>query len=181
MFSPDMRMYVNTDRFAKSVYKHRAFHTVQPNQELQLLVHREGNSDFVFESIHSLLDRSDDMFEEQLDLANIRENAKEIASGVYKVKDNTFVKVTLKSQGVDYTIVGVSEVPAPSVRAPLPGESCPLCYDDFSNLSDISKPDEQVVSLTCSHKYHRGCIEEWINLKGKCPYCTVDAIIVGSF
>lgn len=48
MRSPDMRIYVNADRFAKSVYKHRAFHLIQPNQELLLLVHREGNSGFVF-------------------------------------------------------------------------------------------------------------------------------------
>ena len=81
------------------------------------------------------------MFEEQLDLPNIRANAKEIASDVFKVEDKTFFKVTIKSQGVGYTIVGVSALTAPTVRALLLGESCPRCYDDFSKLSDISKPD----------------------------------------
>ena len=42
---------------------------------------------------------------------------------------------------------------------------CTICLDENT---------ENLVELTCSHKFHLNCIEEWYKRKNTCPNCRID-------
>lgn len=41
---------------------------------------------------------------------------------------------------------------------------CAVCLEDFQQ-------DEQVMNLSCSHKYHSACLLPWLASHPHCPYC----------
>lgn len=41
-------------------------------------------------------------------------------------------------------------------------DDCIICYENM---------DKNIVMLHCGHKYHRDCINEWLNYKDSCPMC----------
>ena len=44
-------------------------------------------------------------------------------------------------------------------------EECPIC------LGSISTQDNAVMMPGCSHVFHEGCVDKWVNLHSTCPYC----------
>ncbi|XP_021846256.2 putative RING-H2 finger protein ATL21A [Spinacia oleracea] len=45
------------------------------------------------------------------------------------------------------------------------GEICPICLNDYS-------PNHILKILpNCHHRFHVGCIDEWLRAKGNCPVC----------
>ncbi|KAK9288130.1 hypothetical protein L1049_016578 [Liquidambar formosana] len=44
------------------------------------------------------------------------------------------------------------------------GKVCAVCLEDFG-------ADKQVISLSCSHKYHSKCLLPWLAAHPHCPYC----------
>jgi hypothetical protein len=43
-------------------------------------------------------------------------------------------------------------------------ENCPICQDELKNESTIR-------TLPCSHKFHKDCIQKWIEMRNLCPLC----------
>jgi hypothetical protein len=43
-------------------------------------------------------------------------------------------------------------------------ESCPICIDDY-DLGD------NIMTLNCSHAFHKECITPWLLSRGNCPIC----------
>ena len=43
-------------------------------------------------------------------------------------------------------------------------EACAVCFDCFN-------PDDVVVVLPCSHRYHAGCVKPWLRRANSCPTC----------
>ncbi|KAK2404782.1 hypothetical protein P8452_10390 [Trifolium repens] len=41
---------------------------------------------------------------------------------------------------------------------------CAVCLEDFHQ-------DEEVMNLSCSHKYHSACLLPWLEQHPHCPYC----------
>lgn len=46
-----------------------------------------------------------------------------------------------------------------------PGTDCVIC------MADIDPEDAQRVSTPCGHKFHRICLEQWMDVKMECPTC----------
>jgi len=44
------------------------------------------------------------------------------------------------------------------------GEMCPICHDNVASNNDR-------VTLSCKHEYHRKCIKGWLSRKDTCPMC----------
>lgn len=43
-------------------------------------------------------------------------------------------------------------------------EDCPVCLEHFL-------PGEEIIHLPCFHKFHIGCLTQWLIICGECPYC----------
>ncbi|CAF1265600.1 unnamed protein product [Adineta ricciae] len=43
--------------------------------------------------------------------------------------------------------------------------ACPICFDGI----DLDDPTE--ICSTCTQKYHRNCILQWLKKWSHCPYC----------
>lgn len=56
---------------------------------------------------------------------------------------------------------------APSVTI----DDCSICMKKMNN-------EKKVAELECSHKFHKKCINEWMEIKMTCPYCRAYAVIV---
>ncbi|XP_045793084.1 E3 ubiquitin-protein ligase RZF1-like [Trifolium pratense] len=44
--------------------------------------------------------------------------------------------------------------------------TCSICLCELSN-------DSSAVQISCSHVFHRDCIEKWITVKRTCPLCRI--------
>jgi len=54
--------------------------------------------------------------------------------------------------------------------SPLLGENCAVCKELFS-LTSENPEDQVVVTLSCNHAFHEGCIVPWLKSSGTCPVC----------
>jgi hypothetical protein len=43
-------------------------------------------------------------------------------------------------------------------------ENCPICQDELKDESTIQ-------TLPCNHKFHKDCIQKWIEMRNLCPLC----------
>lgn len=43
-------------------------------------------------------------------------------------------------------------------------EDCPVCLEEFF-------PGEQIICLPCFHRFHIGCLTQWLIICGECPFC----------
>lgn len=43
-------------------------------------------------------------------------------------------------------------------------EECQICKNEFEE-------EEELVAITCLHKYHKECIFQWLEYKKFCPLC----------
>lgn len=43
-------------------------------------------------------------------------------------------------------------------------DNCPICQDEM-------KANETIQTLPCSHKFHKDCIQKWIEMRNLCPLC----------
>ncbi|KMZ59125.1 RING/U-box superfamily protein [Zostera marina] len=43
-------------------------------------------------------------------------------------------------------------------------ESCPICLEDYTD-------ENPCITMLCSHKFHLGCLCEWIERSDDCPIC----------
>ena len=44
-------------------------------------------------------------------------------------------------------------------------DECPICYEKF-------KVDNLIRLLpNCKHIFHRNCIDQWLEIRGMCPFC----------
>jgi Ring finger domain len=47
--------------------------------------------------------------------------------------------------------------------------TCALCLEDYQS-------GERLRELSCKHRYHVDCVDEWLEGKRRCPVCNADAI-----
>jgi len=51
-----------------------------------------------------------------------------------------------------------------------PQTECSICFEDFEDT-----PDQETIENTCQHKFHRACLQRWVNsttnLRPLCPLC----------
>jgi hypothetical protein len=52
---------------------------------------------------------------------------------------------------------------------PLWSEQCAVCHDDYVE-------GEELRVLPCQHKYHRDCIDKWLERSRTCPVCKHDIV-----
>ena len=58
-------------------------------------------------------------------------------------------------------------------------DACPICLigaaagDDGSDSTPADGDDDTPVALACGHRYHRGCVAEWLRDQATCPQCRV--------
>eukprot|EP01018_Ginkgo_biloba_P004123 Gb_25302 [translate_table: standard] len=43
-------------------------------------------------------------------------------------------------------------------------EDCPVCLESF-------QPDQMLIHLPCSHRFHSDCLVPWLDSNSHCPYC----------
>lgn len=48
---------------------------------------------------------------------------------------------------------------------------CPICLQNLRCLQDL--PGETRV-LICAHKFHKDCIDKWLETKNTCPICKTE-------
>ena len=46
-------------------------------------------------------------------------------------------------------------------------ETCPICCCDYEDGEDVR-------NLSCTHMFHKECIDTWLVRKSKCPLCRTD-------
>lgn len=46
-------------------------------------------------------------------------------------------------------------------------KKCPICLDDFDE-------GQEVRFLWCTHRFHRGCVDQWLESHTTCPLCKKD-------
>lgn len=49
-------------------------------------------------------------------------------------------------------------------------EECSICIDY------ILESDKKITS--CNHIFHKKCLDEWLTLNRKCPYCRTEQIVI---
>lgn len=47
--------------------------------------------------------------------------------------------------------------------------TCSICVNQIDNL-------EEGCMISCTHSYHKKCIDEWLNIKKNCPSCRKDCL-----
>lgn len=47
------------------------------------------------------------------------------------------------------------------------GKQCMICLEDY-NIGD------EIVTITCMHRYHKACVAPWISNSPTCPVCKAD-------
>lgn len=50
---------------------------------------------------------------------------------------------------------------------------CPVCKDEFN-------VDEEVLSLPCTHCFHKDCVARWLKVSGTCPVCRYSLVNQGN-
>ena len=50
-------------------------------------------------------------------------------------------------------------------------DTCSIC------LSDINEQNDEISQLDCSHKYHKECLDNWLKISDKCPFCRTTTTI----
>ncbi len=62
----------------------------------------------------------------------------------------------------------------------LPDATCPVCYEMLDKTLPESNPRASVTTrrLGCQHpqKFHKKCLDEWVQARGSCPLCRRPAI-----
>ena len=48
---------------------------------------------------------------------------------------------------------------------------CIICYDKCDKECEDIDDIDYIVNCECKVNYHKKCIEEWLNIKNKCPIC----------
>jgi hypothetical protein len=46
---------------------------------------------------------------------------------------------------------------------------CSICLDNYN--------DDVIYELGCTHKFHKICLDQWLNKKRSCPVCRIEIII----
>ncbi len=46
-------------------------------------------------------------------------------------------------------------------------ENCVICFNEFEDELD----DDEIVKTLCGHKFHYGCLSDWLDTKNNCPVC----------
>ena len=73
--------------------------------------------------------------------------------------------LVLEAVVVDCATTVVS--PAPSEEEAASMDSCSICLDDYGR-------EDKLRCLPCLHRYHAGCIDDWLSRSSVCPNCNVD-------
>jgi hypothetical protein len=50
-------------------------------------------------------------------------------------------------------------------------DECPICLEPIDDIKDIS-------TLKCNHKYHKVCLQMWLDIKPICPLCRMNVVDV---
>lgn len=43
-------------------------------------------------------------------------------------------------------------------------QACCICLTNYEN-------DDELRELTCSHLFHKGCVDKWLKINAMCPLC----------
>ena len=75
--------------------------------------------------------------------------------------NNNILSITIENTP-DFSRLYVKETVSP-LHQPL--FVCSICLDEDT---------ENIKTLLCGHKFHKDCIEEWVNKEETCPLCRID-------
>ena len=83
--------------------------------------------------------------------------------GLKKTQINT-IPLQVYKKPVSVKINSKGERIDPISQEPSSNNTCAICIGDY-------KGGEQLRSLKCKHKFHKDCIDKWLQLKNECPIC----------
>ena len=55
--------------------------------------------------------------------------------------------------------------------------SCSICHDTITqpdNLEKYTSSELTIITTSCGHTYHGGCLRDWRNVATTCPMCRAD-------
>ena len=58
----------------------------------------------------------------------------------------------------------IEAMPRVTVTAEESDKACSICLEEFEVGGEVRE-------MPCKHKFHSGCIENWLRVKGLCPLC----------
>ena len=80
------------------------------------------------------------------------------------------------------TVTAIPPTPMPHVEVPaadMPtGTDCVICLCPLDNL-DVTcspPPHQKIYMLSCGHRFHSKCIEEWWTVAHQCPFQCVSVV-----
>jgi SUMO ligase MMS21 Smc5/6 complex component len=59
-------------------------------------------------------------------------------------------------------VSSLDDVTADSAETDPVDRRCPICFDDIV---------DDIVFLSCTHKFHNACVSGWVRSKNTCPLC----------
>ena len=164
----NLTSYLDPTQYTKSVYRGPLAHVGALENVFLLTSTREGV--FVYENIHSIWDRTEEVSD--FDMDAIIHRGVLISSLVVPRSDTVapvYSRVTVRATDMDFLVVTVE----PTVEGLLHvQDQCSLCLEHGSPVR---------TSLGCGHSFHADCIQSWLGGRGStCPLCRGDASSVSA-
>lgn len=64
----------------------------------------------------------------------------------------------------------IDQLPTCPCRGPVDNINCCVCMSDC-------EAGEEIKTLPCMHRFHKGCIDQWLRQKNECPMCKRPVVV----
>ena len=163
MFRPEARVYAELSTVHESMFK-RSLVSIEPQEEIYVLIYEKQDEFYVFENVHSLLERAEvlrlKVTSIPIDFDLLLQDSVEVLPVVLEEKT-----VTFRILQDDFMLVKVEN----STSLINDEINCAICLQEINKTNSVA--DSSNVVLSCAHWYHRECISEWFKKKQTCPLC----------
>lgn len=142
--------------------------SIEPQEDVFVLIHERENL-YVFENVHSLLERSEVV--QNMRVRCIPINFDAVLAQSHQVlsvrTDKMIVSFRLR-----YDLILVQLRPLTPEEEDKATVTCSICLEEIRPVKTTT-----VAPLTCGHWFHRQCISEWFKKQQTCPNCVQKSTI----